>query len=361
MKICLIIPSLQAGGMERVMSELMKYFASRHQKLDLHLVLYGRKRDVFYNIPENIIVHKPSFEFEDSRRFFFTLKTLWFLRKRIVTINPDTTLSFGEYWNNFVLLALFGLPYPVFVSDRCQPDKSLGKLHTILRKYLYHNAKGIIAQTEKAKELYGMQFKHQNVKVIGNPIRCINKKDQTIEPENIVLSVGRLIKSKNYDKLIEMFVHINRPGWKLVIVGDDALKQQNMKRLKELVKQLDAEDKVFLVGRQLDVENYYLKSKIFAFTSSSEGFPNVIGEALSAGLPVVSFDCVAGPSEMVQDEENGFLIPLFDYSFFEKRLKCLMDNSVLLKKLGENAKQSIKKFSVESIGEQFYKFITSKG
>ena len=70
------------------------------------------------------------------------------------TLNRTAVLSFGEYWNSFVLIALFGLKYPVFVSDRCQPDKSLGKFHDLLRKNLYPKAAGIIAQTEKAEEIY---------------------------------------------------------------------------------------------------------------------------------------------------------------------------------------------------------------
>jgi len=154
-----------------------------------------------------------------------------------------------------------------------------------------------------------------------------------------------------------LFVRINNPDWKLVIIGDDALKQKNMARLQALVNELEANEKVILLGKRADVEAYYLKSKIFAFTSSSEGFPNVIGEAQSAGLPVVAFDCIAGPAEMLIDGENGFLVPLFDYSLFEKRLGQLMQQTELQKKLGDNARQSVKKFSAAKISLQYEKFI----
>jgi glycosyltransferase involved in cell wall biosynthesis len=130
-----------------------------------------------------------------------------------------------------------------------------------------------------------------------------------------------------------------------------------MERLQKLVTDLDATDKVVLAGKQFNVEQYYLKSKIFAFTSSSEGFPNVIGEAMSAGLPVVAFDCVAGPSELIRDNVNGFLIPLFDYQLFSEKLEELMDNEQLREKFGAAAGISIKQFSVESIGEKFYSFL----
>ena len=91
--------------------------------------------------------------------------------------------------------------------------------------------------------------------------------------------------------------------------------------MRRIIADNNAEDKVFLEGKQADVETYYFKSKVFAFTSSSEGFPNVIGEAMSARLPVIAFDCIAGPSEMIKDNENGFLIPLFNFGQFRRNWK----------------------------------------
>ena len=234
----------------------------------------------------------------------------------------------------------------------------MGKVQTFLRKKLYPYATGIIAQTEKAKQIYAMQFSHNNVKVIGNPIREVNLNYQSSKSENIVLSIGRLIETKHFDKLIEMFVNIKEPGWKLIIVGDDALKQNNMLKLHNLLEKLNAQDKVYLVGRQQDVEKYYLKSKIFAFTSSSEGFPNVIGEALSAGIPVVAFDCIAGPSDMIIDNQNGFLVPLFEYEQFENKLRLLMQDEKLRECFGEKAQQSVQKFSVNEIGAKYLSFLT---
>jgi glycosyltransferase involved in cell wall biosynthesis len=155
-------------------------------------------------------------------------------------------------------------------------------------------------------------------------------------------------------------VRVRRPGWKLIIVGDDAIKQQNKSRLQALIEDLGATDCVELAGKRNDVENFYLRSSIFAFTSSSEGFPNVIGEAQSAGLPVVAFDCIAGPSDMIQDGENGFLVPLFNYELFAERLAALMDNSVLREQLGQAAQQSIRKFSADAIGEKFYTLLTGR-
>lgn len=355
-KICLAIPSLQAGGMERVMSEIAWDFA-RRENVELHLIMFGRNRDVFYPIPDNMIIHKPDFEFNDKRRTLYTIKTIFYIRKEIKKINPDKILSFGEIWNSFVLLSLLGTKYDTFVSDRCRPDKSFGKFHDYLRKILYSKAKGVIAQTAKAKEIYSKQFHNDNIIVIGNPIRDI--KPQDIERENIVISVGRLIDTKNFDQLINIFSKIENKNWKLIIIGGNALKQNNSVKLQQQINDLNLNEKIFLAGTQKDVESYLLKSKIFAFTSSSEGFPNVIGEAMSAGLPVIAYDCIAGPRDMIDDENNGFLIPLFDQELFVNKLNYLINNEKIITEMGNNARDFIiKKFSTKNICEQYFNFIT---
>lgn len=353
-KICCVIPSLSLGGMERVMSELVNYFADV-RKANVTLVLYGKERDIKYHISENVVVYRPDFTFNDNFRTFYTIKTIIWLRKTIKEINPNSVLSFGEYWNNLVLISLLRCKIPIFVSDRSQPNKSLGIVQNSLRKYLYKNAKGVICQTKKSLEIYNTLYYNGNKTVISNPIREI--KSKYIIKENIVISVGRLISSKNFDRLINIFSSIDSNDWKLMIVGGDSNKENNFEKLKQIIVNKNLEDKIELLGYRTDIDELLLKSKIFAFTSSSEGFPNVIGEAMSAGLPVVSYDCVAGPSDIIEEGKNGFLIPLFDDEKFEKKLRYLMENEDKRLIMGINARESIQKFSVENIGEKFYQFI----
>jgi GalNAc-alpha-(1->4)-GalNAc-alpha-(1->3)-diNAcBac-PP-undecaprenol alpha-1,4-N-acetyl-D-galactosaminyltransferase len=356
--VALVIPSLHAGGMERVMSELANYFVQKPY-LQVHLILYGIKRDVFFSVHPNITIHKPAFTFDNSKRFVHSIKTLLFVRKKIKTLQPHTILSFGEFWNSFVMLALLGLKYPIYLSDRSQPNKPLSFLQNILRNILYPKATGIIAQTNIAKQIYATKYQHHNVKVIGNPIRKIQP-NITIKKENIVLSVGRLINTKHHDELIKLFVSINKPNWKLVIVGDDAIKQNNLTKLKALVATLKANDKVILVGSSNNVDEYYLKSKIFAFTSSSEGFPNVLAEAQAAGITSIAFDCIAGPADIITDQVDGFLIPLFNYQLFQQKLALLMDDEQLCATMSNAAKNNNNKFYVNDIAAAYEKFITEK-
>jgi GalNAc-alpha-(1->4)-GalNAc-alpha-(1->3)-diNAcBac-PP-undecaprenol alpha-1,4-N-acetyl-D-galactosaminyltransferase len=142
-------------------------------------------------------------------------------------------------------------------------------------------------------------------------------------------------------------------NWKLVFLGDGPL----LAKAKQYVTDLGICDKVLFMGKKKEVELYYRKAKVFAFTSSSEGFPNALGEAMSAGLASISFDCVAGPSELIDDGINGFLIRGMNYELYRQRLKTLMENQEIRNSFRVKAKEKMEHFSIEYIGEKFYQFL----
>lgn len=356
-KVCLIIPSLEAGGMERVMSILAINFY-KIEKIIPVIIMYGKNPEVFYALPVGMQVFKPEFQFNNQFRLWHTIKTILYIRKQVKILNPDSILSFGERWNNLVLLSLIGLSIPKFVSDRSQPGKQLGIFHETMRKYLYPKASGIIAQTNYSKITLQEKLLNKNIKVIPNPITPFSTK-VNFERKNVILTVGRLIPSKNHDKLINSFSRIIKNKWQLVIVGHDNNNLNISQKLQQQIHKLNMSMNVVLLGKQLDLEKYYFTSKIFAFMSTSEGYPNAIAEALSAGLPVVAFDCIAGPSEMIVDGYNGFLIPLNDYDLFENKLSLLMNDEILREKMSQNAVRSSEKFNAELISKKFLQFIIS--
>ena len=352
--IALTIHSLQAGGMENVMAKLANYFSITYDA-DIHLVIFGKSSEIFYEINSKVIIHKPIKRFIERPRFIGTISRVFYLRRNILAIDPSSVLSFGVPWNSFVLLALLGTKYPVFISDRGSPQRQYSKLSELMRKLFYRYAKGIIAQTDVAAEMLKRIFPHPNIKVIGNPVEILPNHHK--EKENIILSVGRLIATKHHDRLISIFSRLNAPGWKLVIVGGDALKERNETRLRKIIEENGLSDRVIIAGEVKNVREYYLKSRIFAFTSSVEGFPNVIAEALSAGLPVVSYDCVAGPSEMIIDGKNGYLVPVFKDDLFLAKLQILVKDNLVLKSLSGNATKLVRRFYINNIGKEFYSFI----
>jgi GalNAc-alpha-(1->4)-GalNAc-alpha-(1->3)-diNAcBac-PP-undecaprenol alpha-1,4-N-acetyl-D-galactosaminyltransferase len=354
-KIAFCIPSLAFGGMERVMSLILNKFSENEN--ELHLVLFGRNREINYAIPDSIIIHFPSFSYDSSSRITFTFKSLFFIRNTIKTIKPDTILSFGEYWNNLVLLALFKLKYPVYISDRSQPNKNLGTVQNKLRDILYPTATGYIAQTVKAKEIAAKNNWNKNITVIGNPINQVAK--QTLDRrENIIITVGRLIPTKHIDELIEIFSTINDSTWELIIVGGNAKSLNLLDQYQNQVQKLGLEKQIKFSGNTSDVSLYYEKAKIFAFTSSSEGFPNAIGEALAYGLAVIAYDCIAGPADLITDGVNGLLIEERNDKLYIDKLRTLMIDESLRERMGVEAIEKIKNFDADIISQKFFRFIT---
>jgi GalNAc-alpha-(1->4)-GalNAc-alpha-(1->3)-diNAcBac-PP-undecaprenol alpha-1,4-N-acetyl-D-galactosaminyltransferase len=355
-KIVCIIPSLSLGGMEKVMSVLLNKFSKKN--IELHLVLCGRNREIKYSIPKSIIIHRPSFSYSETNRFIFTLKTILYLRKEIKNIKPDSILSFGEYWNSLVLLSLLNLKYPIYISDRSQPNKDLGKIQNKLRNFLYPKATGYIAQTIKASEIAAKNKWNSNITVIGNPIKQNSIQDFG-NRDNIILTVGRLIPTKHIDELIDIFRIVNAKDWKLIIVGGNSKNLNLLDKYTKLVQELGLSDSIKLVGAKSNVEEYYKKAKIFAFTSSSEGFPNVIGEAISYGLPVIAYDCTAGPSDLIINEKTGFLIEERDQKTYIEKLNMLIQNENLRSMQGKKSLENIVNFDADHIAKKAFNFITN--
>jgi GalNAc-alpha-(1->4)-GalNAc-alpha-(1->3)-diNAcBac-PP-undecaprenol alpha-1,4-N-acetyl-D-galactosaminyltransferase len=357
MKVVCIIHSLKIGGMERVMAVLLNNF-SKYPNVELHLLLIGRTREVVQEIPDTVYLYKPKWEFNEKQRFYNTLKTLQFIRSTLVKITPDTILSFGEMWNTLVLIANIGLPFPVFVADRSKPNKNLGKLQNFLRDALYPRAKGFIAQTEKSKEVAERKNWNKNSKIIGNPVNFQSVVDFD-KKKAVVLTVGRLIPTKNVNRLIVMFAEIQKEShWKMFIVGGNAKKLNLLEIYQNQVTEAKLQDTVFLLGEKSDVKPYYTEASIFAFSSTSEGFPNALAEGMAAGCACIAYDCIAGPSDIIDDGVNGFLIPEGNENLFKEKLLLLMNDTNLRARFAAAAQKKIKQFEAKEISKRFFNFIT---
>ncbi len=341
------MPSINGGGMERVMVELANYFVAS-KGANISIVLLGRA-EKFYSFDDRIEIIEPPFAFNKKYRVYHTLKTLWYLRKTVRAMKPAVLLSFGERWNNFVLLALLFVKVKKFVSDRSSPEYQIGAFHNFLRKYLYKTAYGLIAQTGEARDNIAAIVQHKNITVIGNPVRNLSI-NRPAANENIILNVGRFDSTKKQKLLIEIFAAIDNEGWKLVLVGDGLFYEKAKKKMEEL----NMAGKVEFVGPSKNVDQYYSSSTIFAFPSILEGFPNALAEAMASPLACIAYDCLAGPKDIIDDNINGFLIPVNDEEGFKQKLQQLMKDEALREKFKSNAQQKMKQFNLQHIGDLYY-------
>ncbi len=348
MKICLFSASLEQGGAERVMSVLANEFVQLgHDVVIITLV----DRPIFFDLDKRIKVSCLNFENSGPvQRILNQLKTVKSLKDFLLSEKPDVLLSFMVKYNILAILAAKNTGVKVFVSDRSNPLKELPFVQSFLRKKLYPKATGIISQTSLAKKVMeDIVGPINNIKIILNPIPSFIK--ENLPKEKIIISVGRLVKLKGHDYLLRAFSKSMQKGWRLVILGEGP----EMDNLKNIANQLNISDKVTLPGAVKNVNSWLEKSSIFAFTSSSEGFPNALAEAMVAGLPCISFDCNAGPRDLI-NKENGFLIPEGDENLLAKNLKDLMLNDDLRTTIGKKAQEIAKTLNNSAISKEYLNF-----
>jgi GalNAc-alpha-(1->4)-GalNAc-alpha-(1->3)-diNAcBac-PP-undecaprenol alpha-1,4-N-acetyl-D-galactosaminyltransferase len=362
--ICLIVPSLLSGGMERVISEIANDFSTR-KDLEVHLIILT-KQPLFYSLKENVIVHEPQFKTKGVNKVFTTIRVLFFLRKKLKELNPYSFLSFGGKYNSFVMLSAMGLKMKKYISDRNSPQinsrlsfknnsvyKTGSGFQYILKHILYPGATGIIVQTLTAKRIETERLRHPNIICIPNPVRKISFAGEP--KKKIILNVGRFVATKQQELLIEIFSKINYKDWKLVFAGEGPL----LKNAKKLVQDLKLENNVEFAGNRTDIDKLYQQSEIFAFTSVSEGFPNALAEALNTPLATIAIDCIAGPSDLIDDGYNGFLVEDANIKEYQEKLTLLTEDAGLREKFKVNSLEKMKNFEYDVIMNNFYDVMIS--
>ncbi len=350
-KLFLIIPTLKQGGAERVMSELANSFVQNRCITEVHLVLLA-KSDDFYEVDKKVIIHRLGFENTGRiEKILSEFKTLLRLRKLYKKHRPDAVLSFMEKYNAFTIIASSFLGLRVFVSDRSNPNKKISSNLKLLKRLTYKHASGIIAQTSLAKEVLFETTKNSNIRVIHNPLKQI-KPLPSIQKEKIILNAGRMVEEKGQKYLIEAFSKLKANDWKLVILGDGKLRPE----LEKQISKLNLTHKVLLPGTVQNIDEWMARSSIFAFPSISEGFPNALVEAMAFGLPCVSFNCDAGPSDLINNNKNGYLIGTKDVAALASKLNELCSNEELRTQLGNEAKKISTKLDAQKITQEYLAF-----
>lgn len=347
-KIAFVIGHLSLGGGQRVISTLSNILIDTY---DITIIT-SVKSNSFYHLDERIQVVSCFEEHQinlnpnpiQSLKLNFDLSRK--ISRAVKREKADIVVGFITKTNILAIIAAKMNRIPCIVSERTNPlNDKVPKFWKMLRNFLYPFADFVVVQTRLAHDFYSKTVNAKKIVLIPNPINPdFVSKRKHVERENIILNVGRLHWVKNQKMLIEAFANINPEGWKLQILGDGDQKDN----LQQLITDKNLNN-VALLGGVKDVDQYYNKAKIFAFTSRFEGFPNALLEAMFFGLPCVSTDCPSGPAELIEPGKNGFLVGIDDQHALEEKLKILVENDPLREKMGAFAESSTHSFKAEEV------------
>jgi len=166
----------------------------------------------------------------------------------------------------------------------------------------------------------------------------------------VVIAVGKLMPAKGYGDLLEAFRQVrSQLQARLLILGEGPQRG----RIEALISRLGLDDDVRLLGFQPNPYAYLSRATAFAHAAHWEGFPNVLLEAMACGLPVIATDCPSGPAEIVQDGENGLLLPVHDPHAFGDAMFRVLTDDCLRRRLGAAAARRAESFAAPRIVEAY--------
>ncbi len=358
MKIDFYISSLSSGGAEHVMANLARYFAAGDN--EVNLISY-EKRPQFYNIDKNVNVIK--YNNKAKNRFFLSLFVEVFrdIRdtvRRLKKGKPQVAVSFLSRCNIMLIIAGIFSKSRIVVCDRNYLLKEYPGYIFTISCFFYRFADAVIVQTHEVKKTYP-KYLQNKIFVLENPLdfkelelQCIkedtkNSDENYIKRENTVLSVGRLEKQKDFKTLINAFkkTAAKFPDWQLKIFGQGCMK----KELEDYIKNIGMCDRIKLCGVTHTPFFEMKKAGIFVLSSFYEGFPNVLCEAMYAKTPCVSTRCKCGPSDIIKDAVNGYLVDVGDEVKMAEKMEFLMGNGEERKTMGERAFESVKYLDINRV------------
>ena len=190
----------------------------------------------------------------------------------------------------------------------------------------------------------------KNVIVIPNPCTFVSPSISSLD-QKIVISAGKLSKEKNFDALIRSWKHVHsrHPDWRLFILGSG----EESRALLSLINDLSLQDSVLLMGNVRNVTSFLENASVFAFSSLTEGFALVLIEAMTAGLPVVTYACPCGPKDLITNGKDGYLIPVGDEQALAEKISFLIENKDVRKAMGNEAHKKAQLYTIETIIEKW--------
>lgn len=348
------------GGIERVIQLKTSALA---KKYSCSLILMYNLGTFSYNLNQNLNIYFLNNKLEKIRKILIhnILKLKYLIEKNNIKViiiegRPVTCIPF--------FLKLFSNIKIIFCEHgslagytmNCSSKREI-VFNFIDQFFIKNFSDKIITLTERERTEYIKRFKIKSEKIatiynILDDNLLIDKPKYSIESRKII-TVGRISYSKGYEYLIEVAKSVfkKHPDWQWHIYGDGDIDYKN--KIVELIKINNLENYVLLQGSTSNIYDLYNKYSFLVMSSRHEGFGMVLIEAKAKKLPLISFDINSGPSDIIRDGIDGFLIKPFDCNEMADKICELIEKPELRKIFSDNAYGNIAKFNRDKIISQW--------
>ena len=340
-----------AGGLERVLSIKASYLAEHYDYNITILSLNEDSIEPFYQFSEKI-------KFKSIRvygnPFQYLMKYRNGMKNIIEQFNPDIISVCDDGLKGFFLPLLLSTKIPMVYERHVSKEielhgkesfikQNLIKAKWSLMESLGHSFNKFIVLTEGNKEEWPNL---KNLQVIANPLSFYPNQSSSLDTKKVIC-VGKISYQKGQDLLVKAWDLLwdKHPDWKLELYGyanDDFL---NASRL--------AKNNIHYFPPEKNIMQKYLDSSIYVMSSRYEGFGMVLIEAMACGVPCVSFDCNHGPSDIIKNDLDGFLVKNGNIDELVEKLSILIENQNLRIGMGKKAKENVKRFLPENIVKEW--------
>ena len=348
-KICFLSGDMsRSGGTERVLAIIANELCKKEDLFEIHILsTVNENMTSFFPLNKRIkqsrILNDKALNFK--KQYFKVVKGI---RNYVKKNNIDVFIDVE------VISSIFSNPATRFTSTKHIAwehfnfyENNGSFLRALARKIDAKFSDYIITLTEEDKNNY-----LNNLKIIGkidyiyNPMEIKEVKKCSLHSKQIV-SVGRLTYQKGFDMLIDVAKDVleKNKEYKWLILGDG----EDKDRLQEKINKYNLQDRLILKGKVSNVEDYYKNSSLYVMTSRFEGLPMTLLEAKSYKMPIVSFDCPTGPSEIIRNNINGYLVKANDIKEMSNKVNSVLLDDKKLKKFSDKAELDIDKFNINSI------------
>ena len=362
-KILFHLNSLSRGGTERVTAILANYFAEAGMDVVVSTLWPDEHEYSLHHSVRRIHVGWTEADGKIGRLGKARLNVRR-IRALIRAEKPDVVIAMNREANYRTLAAaaqgLRGTMVPVVISVRYVAQIQYSSvLDRLVQTFLFPRMAGVVFQTKEQQAFFPRRVQEKSC-VILNPLdkKFVDSPLPTRRKAEIV-HASRLEARKNQTAIIRAFIriHADYPDYTLTLYGGDS-GDGTQQKLESIIAGAKAHAYITLAGASDEPEQAMRTAAMFVFNSDSEGMPNALMEAMALGLPVISSDCLGGgAAALINDGENGLLIPMQDEAALEAAMRRLLADPELAESLGQEARKIGSICNVETIAGQWLDYI----